>query len=64
MYGETNGKAKLTRRKVRSIKRMLADKANGKCDLRQYEIARLFGVSDATISYLKNGGRWDFLTLR
>jgi hypothetical protein len=64
MSGETNGKAKLTRRKVRLIKRMLADKENGKCDLRQYEIARLFGVSDATISYLKNGGRWDFLTLR
>jgi hypothetical protein len=62
MYGETNGKAKLTRQKVKEIKRMLADKANGRCDLRQYEIARHFGVSDATISYLKNGGRWDFLS--
>ena len=63
MYGETNGKAKLTRQKVKSIKQMLRDKANGKCDLRQYEIARYHGVSDATVSYLKNGGRWDFVSL-
>jgi hypothetical protein len=32
--------------------------------LRQYEIARQFGVSEATVSYLKNGGRWDFITIR
>ncbi len=61
LYGERNGKAKLTRQKVRAIKRLLADKADGRCDLRQYEIARRFGVSEATVSYLKNGGRWDFL---
>jgi HNH endonuclease len=62
MYGETNGKAKLTRRTVRAIKKMLAEKASGRCHLRQYEIALHFGVSQATVSYLKNGGRWDFLT--
>ena len=61
LYGETNRKAKLTRRTVRLIKRMLSNKTKGKCDLRQYEIARLFGISEATVSYLKNGGRWDFL---
>src|SRR5215216_4075353 len=43
LYGEQNGKAKLTRQKVRAIKRMLMDKANGRCNLRQYEIARRFG---------------------
>ena len=63
MYGEANGKAKLTRAQVKSIKRMLRDKADGKCDLRQYEIARYHGVSEATVSYLKNGGRWDFVPL-
>jgi hypothetical protein len=61
MYGETNGKAKLTLQTVKAIKRMLADKASGRCHLRQYEIADYFGVSQATVSYLKNGGRWDFL---
>ena len=64
LFGERNGKAKLTRRMVRTIKRLLRDKADGRCDLRQYEIARKFGVSEATVSYLKNGGRWDFLCIR
>jgi hypothetical protein len=64
LFGERNGKAKLTRRTVRAIKRLLRDKAKGRCDLRQYEIARQFGVSEATVSYLKNGGRWDFITIR
>jgi hypothetical protein len=63
MYGETNGKAKLTRQQVKSIKQMLKDKADGKCDLRQYEIARYHGVSSATVSYLKNGGRWGYVAL-
>lgn len=63
MYGEANGKAKLTRAQVKSIKQMLRDKADGKCDLRQYEIARYHGVSEATVPYLKNGGRWDFVPL-
>jgi hypothetical protein len=64
LFGELNGKAKLTRQRVRAIKRLLKDKANGRCDLHQYEIARQFGVSEATVSYLKNGGRWDFITIR
>jgi hypothetical protein len=64
LFGERNGKAKLTLQKVRAIKRLLRDKANGRCELRQYEIARQFGVSEATVSYLKNGGRWDFITIR
>lgn len=63
LFGERNGKAKLTRRQVISIKRLLADQAAGKCGLYLYRIARLYGVSPATISYLKNGGRWDFVTL-
>lgn len=63
MYGETNGKAKLTRQQVKSIKKMFKDKAEGKCDLCQYEIARYHGVSSATVSYLKNGGRWDDVPL-
>jgi hypothetical protein len=63
LYGERNGKAKLTRRQVKSIKQMLKDKADGKCDLRQCEIARYHGVSPATVSYLKNGGRWDHVGL-
>lgn len=64
LFGERNGKAKLTRQMVRAIKRLLRDKANGRCALRQYEIVRQFGVSEATVSYLKNGGRWDFITIR
>ena len=64
LYGEQNGKAKLTRQTVRAIKRLLRDTADGRCNLRQYEIARRFGVSEATISYLKNGGRWDFINIR
>lgn len=63
LYGETNGKAELTRQQVKSIKKMLKDKADGKCGLRQYEIARYHGVSSATVSYLKNGGRRDYAPL-
>jgi hypothetical protein len=62
-YGERNGKAKLTHQQVNSIKKMLRDKADGRCDLYLYQIARLYGVSPATVSYLKNGGRWDFVSL-
>jgi hypothetical protein len=63
LYGEQNGKAKLTRRQVKSIKQMLKDKADGKCDLYLYQIARLYGVSATTVSYLKDGGRWDDVRL-
>lgn len=63
LYGEQNGKAKLTLQQVKAIKQMLKDKANGKCDLYLCQIASLYGVSPATVSYLKNGGRWDYVTL-
>ena len=59
LYGEHNGKAKLTRQQVREIKKMLHAAANGKIKIYQYQIARYYGVSEATVSYLKNGGRWD-----
>ncbi|HEX8178243.1 MAG TPA: HNH endonuclease signature motif containing protein [Pyrinomonadaceae bacterium] len=59
LYGEKNGKAKLTVRKVKAIKRMLQAVADGKLKMYQYEIAHYYNVSSATVSYLKNGGRWD-----
>ncbi len=63
LYGEQNGKAKLTRRKVKDIKRMLRAVADGKLKMYQYQIAHYHGVSPATVSYLKNGGRWDNISL-
>jgi DNA-binding CsgD family transcriptional regulator len=57
--GEHNGKAKLTRRQVGEIRKMLRAAAAGKIKIYQYQIARYYGVSEATVSYLKNGGRWD-----
>jgi DNA-binding CsgD family transcriptional regulator len=62
LYGERNGKAKLTARQVKSIRRMLRAVADGKLKMYQYQIASYHGVSPATVSYLKNGGRWDKLT--
>jgi DNA-binding CsgD family transcriptional regulator len=38
---------------------MLRAVADGKIKIYQYQIARYYGVSEATVSYLKNGGRWD-----
>jgi anti-sigma28 factor (negative regulator of flagellin synthesis) len=61
LYGEQNGKAKLTKQKVKAIRRMLQAVANGKLKVYQYQIASHYGVSPATVSYLKNGGRWDDL---
>ncbi|MCA1613902.1 MAG: HNH endonuclease [Acidobacteria bacterium] len=63
LHGEHNGKAKLTRRQVKSIRKMLRDVADGKLRMYQYQIARRHGVSAATVSYLKNGGRWDNVPL-
>ncbi len=63
LYGEQNGKAKLTRRKVKDIKRMLRAVADGKLKMYQYQIAHYHGVSPATVSYLKNGGRWANISL-
>jgi anti-sigma28 factor (negative regulator of flagellin synthesis) len=59
LYGEQNGKAKLTKQKVKAIRRMLQAVADGRLKMYQYQIASHYGVSPATVSYLKNGGRWD-----
>lgn len=63
LRGEHNGKAKLTQRQVREIRKMLRAAADGKIKIYQYQIARYYGVSEATVSYLKNGGRWDDVPL-
>jgi predicted XRE-type DNA-binding protein len=57
MYGEQNGKAKLTRATVLKIRRMCK---SGR--MYQKTVARLFGVSEATVSYIVNGGRWQKFT--
>ncbi|MDT7808991.1 MAG: hypothetical protein QOJ70_2804 [Acidobacteriota bacterium] len=57
LYGEQNGKAKLTRAAVLSIRRMC--KRGG---IYQKTIAKQFGVSEATVSYIVNGGRWGSFT--
>jgi hypothetical protein len=59
LRGEHNGKAKLTRRQIGEIRKTLRAAARGKIKIYQYQIARYYGVSEATVSYLKNGGRWD-----
>ncbi len=53
VYGEENGNHKLTRQQVDSIKRMCAEKI-----MLQKRIATYHGVSEATVSYIANGGRW------
>ena len=57
LYGEQNGKAKLTRAAVLAIRRMC--KQGG---VYQKTVARRFGVSEATVSYVVNGGRWGKFT--
>jgi predicted XRE-type DNA-binding protein len=57
LYGEQNGKAKLTRAEVLSIRRMC--KRQG---VYQKTVAKQFGVSEATVSYIVNGGRWGKLS--
>jgi hypothetical protein len=56
LYGEQNGKAKLTRSAVLAIRRICKRGAY------QKTVARQFGVSEATVSYVVNGGRWGRLT--
>ncbi|HLL75570.1 MAG TPA: HNH endonuclease [Pyrinomonadaceae bacterium] len=63
LRGERNGKAKLTRGRVDSIRKMLRNVAAGRLKMYQYQIAEQHGVSAATVSYLKNGGRWDHVPL-
>ncbi|MCA1636585.1 MAG: HNH endonuclease [Acidobacteria bacterium] len=53
LFGEQNGKAKLTRVAVLKIRRLY--KAGG---VFQRTLAKQFGVSEATISYVISGGRW------
>lgn len=57
LYGEQNGKAKLTRAAVLAIRRMC--KRGG---VYQKTVAKQFGVSEATVSYVVKGGRWDKFT--
>jgi hypothetical protein len=57
LYGEQNGKARLTRAAVLAIRRIC--KRGG---VYQKTVAKQFGVSEATISYVVNGGRWGKLT--
>lgn len=57
VYGEQNGKSKLTRADVLAIRRMCK-----KGGVYQKTFARQFGVSEATVSYVVNGGRWQKLT--
>ncbi|HEX5709519.1 MAG TPA: HNH endonuclease signature motif containing protein [Pyrinomonadaceae bacterium] len=57
LYGERNGNSKLTREQVESIRRMAR---SGR--FLQSTLAKYHGVSEATISYVVNGGRWKMLT--
>jgi hypothetical protein len=59
LHGEQNGKAKLTRATVLAIRRIC--KRGG---VYQKTVAKQFGVSEATVSYVVNGGRWGKLTGR
>lgn len=51
--GEKHGRAKLNNMKVRVIRRMLEQGG-----FTQREIAGIFGVNSATISYIKHGVSW------
>lgn len=57
LYGEQNGKAKLTRAAVLAIRRICH-----RGGVYQKTVARQFGVSEATVSYVVNGGRWGKFT--
>jgi hypothetical protein len=56
LYGERNGKSKLTRADVLAIRRLCGR------GIYQKTIAKQFGVSEATVSYVVNGGRWGKLS--
>jgi predicted XRE-type DNA-binding protein len=53
MYGEQNGNHKLTAKEVISIRRKCKEHKS-----LQKNIAKYYGVSEATVSYIANGGRW------
>lgn len=56
LKGSEHGASKLTDSNVRIIKALLA-----KTGMVQHNIATFFGVSDATISFIKSGNRWRHL---
>ena len=51
-YGSKNGRAKLTERKVRNIKRELARGVGVN------EVARKYGVNKSTVSRINSGKIW------
>jgi DNA-binding XRE family transcriptional regulator len=53
MYGEQNGKAKLTKRQVRSIRHRYQ-----KGGITQKTLAQYYGVGETTIYYICTGERW------
>jgi DNA-binding XRE family transcriptional regulator len=53
MYGDQNGKAKLSERQVRSIRRQYR-----KGGITQKALARYYGVGETTIYYICTGERW------
>lgn len=57
LFGERNGKTKLTRESVLAIRQMCR-----KGGVYQKTVAKRFGVSEATVSYIVNGGRWKQVT--
>ena len=57
LYGEHNGKAKLTRASVLAIRRICE-----RDGVHQKTVAKQFGVSEATVSYVVRGGRWGKFT--
>jgi hypothetical protein len=59
LYGERNGKTKLTRAAVLAIRRLCR-----RGGVYQKAVAEQFGVSEATVSYIVNGGRWGKFTGR
>lgn len=54
MFGEQNGKHKLSVLQVKAIRRRGRNQV-----LPLRTIARQYGVSEATVSYIVHGGRWD-----
>jgi DNA-binding XRE family transcriptional regulator len=53
MYGEQNGKAKLTEKEVRSIRNRYQ-----KGDITQKTLAQYHGVGETAIYYICKGERW------
>ena len=54
LFGEQNGKHKPTVAQVKAIRRL------GRNHVMQLRtIARNYGISEATVSYIVHGGRWD-----